>query len=51
MKSRGYPILLNKYVNQSKNKLTIYDLRKETIDLINRVYEQDFITFGYEMIC
>ena len=50
MKEHGYHIVLNKKVNVSTKSACLSDLSPETIDMINRVYEKDFTTFGYEMI-
>jgi len=50
MKSRGYNIILNKKVNESKEKLSIDILNADTIRYINQVYEKDFTIFGYNMI-
>ena len=50
MKEYGYNIILNKKVNVSKKIASLADLTLETIELINRVYEKDFTTFGYEMV-
>jgi hypothetical protein len=50
MKEYGLSITLDKKINVSEKRSTIYDLTLETIELINRVYEKDFTTFGYEMV-
>jgi hypothetical protein len=50
MKEYGYNIVLNKKVNVSIKVASLYDLSLETIELINKVYEKDFTTFGYEMV-
>jgi Skp family chaperone for outer membrane proteins len=50
MKEHGYNIVLNKKINVSTKSASLTDLSPETIDMINRVYEKDFITFGYSMI-
>ena len=50
MKEYGYTIVLNRKVNVSVKTAFLSDLTLETIELINRVYEKDFTTFGYEMI-
>jgi hypothetical protein len=50
MKEYGYNIVLNMKVNVSVKCAFISDLTLETIELINRVYEKDFTTFGYEMV-
>jgi hypothetical protein len=50
MKEYGYNIVLNKKVNVSVKTAFLSDLTLETIELINRVYEKDFTTFGYEMV-
>ena len=50
MKEYGHSILLNRKVNVSVKTAFLSDLTLETIELINRVYEKDFTTFGYEMV-
>jgi Iap family predicted aminopeptidase len=50
MKEHGYNIVLNKKINVSIKSASLVDLSPETIDMINRVYEKDFTTFGYSMI-
>lgn len=36
--------------NPSKRSLGVKDLSKEVVEIINKVYAQDFEAFGYEMI-
>jgi hypothetical protein len=50
MKEYGYNILLDRTHNVSTKVASLYDLSLETIELINKVYEKDFTTFGYEMV-
>ena len=50
MKKYGYSIELKKRVNVSQKSASIKDLSLETIEYINKVYEKDFTTFGYEMV-
>jgi hypothetical protein len=50
MKEHGYNIVLNKKINVSTKSASLVDLSPETIDMINRVYKNDFATFGYRMI-
>jgi len=50
MKEYGYSIVLNKKVNVSNKFALLADLTPDTIRLINRIYEKDFTTFGYDMI-
>ena len=50
IKRYGYYITLEKRTNVSVNNATLCDLTLETIELINRVYERDFTTFGYQMV-
>ena len=50
MKDYGYSIVLNKKINVSDKHCSMNDLTLETIQLINRVYEKDFLRFGYHMI-
>jgi hypothetical protein len=50
MSKYGYKISLENRRNERKNNATRKDLTLESIQLINRVYEKDFTTFGYEMV-
>ena len=50
MNKYGLSITLKKKVNVSEKNATLLDLNIETIEMINRVYEKDFTTFGYEMV-
>jgi len=40
-------IVLNKKVNITNTKLSIFDINKENVELIKRVYKLDFEQFGY----
>lgn len=45
------PVRLNKNSMKSPNKIFgVKDLDRETIDIINRIYEKDFELFGYEKL-
>jgi hypothetical protein len=50
MKEYGYSIVLDRKINVSKKVASLSDLTLDTIELINRIYEKDFTTFGYEMV-
>jgi len=50
MKKYNYSIELRKRINVSQKRASIKDLSLETIEYINKVYEKDFTTFGYEMV-
>lgn len=47
MKKYNLNIQLNKKINVSKKTFDIKNLTKETIDLIQKTYESDFVKFGY----
>jgi hypothetical protein len=49
MKKYGYDITLGFHARKSIKKAALSDLTIETIEHINRFYEADFKTFGYEM--
>ena len=51
MKSYNLPIRLKKNSMKSPNKIFgVKDLDRETIDIINRVYDKDFELFGYKKL-
>jgi hypothetical protein len=50
MKQYGHHITLEVRKNGPRDTAVLADLTLETIELINRVYERDFTTFGYEMV-
>lgn len=50
MATYGLDIKLLKKVNVSVKRASTSDLSLETIEYINRLYEKDFTTFGYEMV-
>lgn len=47
MKKYNLNIQLNKQINVSKKPFDIKNLTKETIDVIQKTYELDFVKFGY----
>ena len=47
MKKYNLNIKLNKYNNSSKKKLSITDISKKNIKLINKIYHKDFEIFNY----
>lgn len=49
MKRYHMNIILDVHNNKNEKRFTVSDLSKETISLINTVYEPDFRLFGYEM--
>jgi hypothetical protein len=51
MKKYKLNIKFNKHINKSNNKeFKISDFSEDLIELINKVYEDDFSKFGYDMI-
>ena len=50
MKEYNLNITLNKKCNSNKKVFNVCDLNKETIELINEVYNIDFELFNYEKI-
>jgi hypothetical protein len=49
MKEYNIDLHLNEHKNKSNYKFTTDDFTKETIDLIKKVYEQDFEQFNYNI--
>jgi hypothetical protein len=49
MKQYGYNFTIDIKYNTSYKLASLSDLSLDTIEYINRYYEKDFITFGYEM--
>jgi len=46
----NYNIVLDKHFNKSRKHVGLHNLTLKTIEMINKVYEKDFTTFGYEMV-
>jgi hypothetical protein len=50
MEKYNIDVQLDVHHNQNNKRFSVKDFSKETIDLINVVYEPDFRLFGYKMI-
>ena len=50
MKLYNIDLVLDVHNNKSKSVININDLSKDTIKLINTVYDMDFVKFNYEKI-
>ena len=51
MKKNDFDIKFDLHANVSKNKIfNINDISRENLDLINEVYHNDFVFFGYDKI-
>ena len=48
MKLYNIDLVLDIHNNKSNNIINIKDLSKDTIKLINIIYDMDFIKFNYE---
>ena len=49
MKQYNYNISMNVYLNVSTKRFTVSDFTQETIDLIQKIYKNDFEMFGYSI--
>jgi hypothetical protein len=50
MQQYNMDIQLNKHHNKTTKRFSVSDFSKQTIEMINTIYEPDFRLFGYDMI-